>query len=196
MKQKLLHYLLRLTMLCGLLLGFSPQAEASHVMGSDLTYTCIGPNQYRITLRVFRDCGGISMPSAFSINYAGCANTGNVNVNIVSTSDITPLCPSQTSICSGGSSPIGVEQYIYQGTVTLPSGCNSWTLSTSTCCRNAAITNLTDPGSNSFYVSTTLNDNLASCNSSPVFSSPRPTRTNSPKFSPSAIRASVAVLTK
>jgi hypothetical protein len=172
MKQKLLYYLLRLTMLCGLLLGFSPQAEASHVMGSDLTYTCIGPNQYQITLRVFRDCGGISMPSAFSINYTGCGNNGNVNVNIVSTSDITPLCPSQTSACSGGSSPIGVEQYIYQGTVTLPSGCNSWTLSTSTCCRNDAITNLSGPGSNSFYVSTTLNGNLASCNSSPVFSSP------------------------
>jgi hypothetical protein len=159
-------------MVCVFLFGVTQRAEASHVMGSDLTYTCIGPNQYRITLRVFRDCNGISMPSAFAVSYAGCGNSGSVNLNISSTSDITPLCPSQTSQCSGGSSPIGVEQYVYQGVITLPSGCSSWELSTSTCCRNDALTNVSGPGSNEFYVTTMLNNAITPCNSSPVFASP------------------------
>ena len=176
--------LLRLTMTCLLFCMLSNSGYASHVMGSDLTFTCIGPNQYRINLRVFRDCSGISMPTSFVVSYssASCGTSGSVNTSLISSSDITPLCTSQTSICSGGSSPIGVEQYIYQGTLTLPSGCNDWVLSTSTCCRNSAITNVTSPATNDFYIRTQLNNTLSPCNSSPQFASaPTPfTCTNQP----------------
>ncbi len=163
----------RLSVLVGLLiLCLGQQAQASHVMGSDLTYTCIGPNQYRITLRVFRDCRGISMPNSYSVAYSGCGSSGSVNVSLQSSSDITPLCPGQTSRCSGGNSPNGVEEYIYQGIVTVPPGCSNITFSTSTCCRNNAVTNLTNPGSNDFYIRAQLNNSIAPCNSSPQFASP------------------------
>ncbi|MBL0104160.1 MAG: hypothetical protein IPP51_10690 [Bacteroidetes bacterium] len=36
-----------------------PSAKASHSMGSDLTYHCLGGNQYEITLSFYRDCAGI-----------------------------------------------------------------------------------------------------------------------------------------
>ena len=30
---------------------------ASHVPGGNITYQCVGPNQYEVTLTLFEDCG-------------------------------------------------------------------------------------------------------------------------------------------
>ncbi len=144
---------------------------ATHYTGFDLTYTCTGPNTYLVTLNVYRDCNGVSVGSSQVINYssASCGVSASLSLSVQSVTDITPLCPSQTSAC-GGSGSIGVEHHIFQGTLTLPPGCNDWVLSSSSCCRNNAITNLTGPGSNNIYVQTTLDNTLSPCNSSPSFS--------------------------
>jgi hypothetical protein len=152
---------------------FLNNASASHFMGFDLTYTCIGPNQYSIKLKAFRDCRGIEMPNSFTVNYRSqaCGVNASLNLSRTSFADITPLCPSQVSACNGGSGPIGVEIHIYEGTLTLPAGCNDWVLSTSSCCRNNAITNLSNPGGNDIYIEALLNNTLTPCNNSPVFAS-------------------------
>ncbi|EJF54082.1 hypothetical protein SapgrDRAFT_2422 [Saprospira grandis DSM 2844] len=141
-------------------------------MGFDLTYSCVGPNQYQVTLKAYRDCDGASLGSSFNINYqsASCGISGSLSLNRLSVTDITPLCPSATSVCSGGST-LGVEAHVYQGTLNLPTACNDWVLSSSSCCRNNAITNLSGPGSNSIYVETSLDNTISPCNSSPVFAS-------------------------
>lgn len=171
MKVQLPKLFKRILLCCILFLGLNSYSYASHVMGSELTYTCVAPNQYEITLRVFRDCNGISMPTSFSVAYSGCGNSGSVSVSLQGSSDITPVCSSQTSSCSGGSSPVGVEEYLYKGTVTVPPNCANITFSTSTCCRNGIITNINSPSSNDFYIRSTLNNNLSACNSSPTFAS-------------------------
>ncbi|WCL82166.1 gliding motility-associated C-terminal domain-containing protein [Saprospira sp. CCB-QB6] len=151
--------------------GLSP-LKATHFMGFDLTYSCVGPNQYLVTLKAYRDCDGASLGSSFNINYqsTSCGVSGSLSLSRISATDITPLCPSATSACSGGST-LGVEAHVYQGTLNLPTACNDWVLSTSSCCRNNAITNLSGPGSNSIYVETTLDNTVSPCNSSPVFAS-------------------------
>ncbi|MDC0230963.1 SprB repeat-containing protein, partial [Aureispira] len=144
---------------------------ATHYTGFDLTYSCIGPNQYLVTLNVFRDCNGVSVGGTQVINYssASCGVNASLSLTSISVTDITPLCPSQSSACNGGSGSVGVERHVFQGTLTLPPGCNDWVLSSSSCCRNNAITNLSSPGSNDIYVETTLNNTLTPCNSSPFF---------------------------
>ena len=177
MNQNLQKNILRFFTILLLLAGYNESAIASHIMGSELTYTCIGPNQYRVNVRVYRDCSGISMPSSFSVAYssASCGASGTITASLQSSTDVTPLCPSQSSRCSGGNSAVGVELYVYQGTVTLPSGCSDWILSTSTCCRNGIITNISNPDINDFSISARLNNTLSPCNSSPTFaSSPAP----------------------
>ena len=140
-------------------------------MGSTISYTCIGPNQYEVTLKSYRDCGGITMPSSFIISYNGCGNSGSLTATVQSASDISPVCPSQSSSCSGGSSSIGIEEYLYKGNVTVPSGCANVVFSVSSCCRNGTITNITSPGTNSFYIRSSLNNSLSLCNNSPTFAS-------------------------
>ena len=58
------------------LLSFST-ANASHMMGGDITYECISPGKYKLTIKVYRDCRGIpfSNPSIAAF----CADGGGVN---------------------------------------------------------------------------------------------------------------------
>ncbi len=145
--------------------------QASHSMGSDLTYRCLGGNTYEITLSFYRDCVGVpadgfaniilssSCYPAFSTTIYPITGTGN---------EISPLCPSQTSTCSGGTFT-GVQEYIYRGIVNLPGPCTDWTFGYNLCCRNNAITNINIPGGTQMYVFATLNNVAAPCNNSPTF---------------------------
>jgi len=38
-------------------LTFISTSQASHVPGGNITYECVGPNQYLLTLTLFEDCG-------------------------------------------------------------------------------------------------------------------------------------------
>jgi len=44
-----------------LALGLANQADASHLMGGNITYTYLGGSQYAVNLSLFRDCNGISL---------------------------------------------------------------------------------------------------------------------------------------
>jgi len=52
----------RLFALLLLVAGLSPLAQATHIQGGTLTYTSLGNNQYRVVLKHFRDCSGVSAP--------------------------------------------------------------------------------------------------------------------------------------
>jgi len=146
------------------------QAKATHAMGADLSWDCIGPNQYRITLKLYRDCNGVNMNNTRSLNISRCGNNSTLTLNRVGTPrDITPLCPSAPRRCNGGTGQFGVEEWIYQGTVTFPAGCNNIRISHSLCCRNNAITTLQTPGSENLYVEGTINNTVSPCDNSPQF---------------------------
>ena len=48
-------------------LATANRSLASHSMGSDLTYRCLGGNSYEITLSFYRDCAGIDADPAAEI---------------------------------------------------------------------------------------------------------------------------------
>ena len=43
------------------ILFISNTAEATHMMGADITYRCIDTLKFEITLKWYRDCRGISL---------------------------------------------------------------------------------------------------------------------------------------
>ena len=145
---------------------------ASHVMGADLTFACLGPNQYEVTLSVYRDCNGIGLNGPLTINYssAQCGVNSSLNLNQVGSGiDITPACLQSTDACNGGSG-YGIQKYTFQGVLNLPPGCGSdWVLSWTLCCRNAAITTLSNPGNDNLYIEADLNNTVSTCVSSPTF---------------------------
>ncbi|MCP4440383.1 MAG: T9SS type A sorting domain-containing protein [Aureispira sp.] len=151
---------------------YSHQAQATHALGGDLVYQCVGPSQYKVTLSLYRDCNGINYPGSRTITWTGACGTGTVVATVVPGSrvDITPLCPGQASACNGGSGAMGVEQQLYQAYITLPAGCSDVTFSWSLCCRNNAITTIA--GSPLMYTETTVDTDVSPCNNSPVFLNP------------------------
>jgi gliding motility-associated-like protein len=149
--------------------------KATHLMGGNVTYVCVGKDSFMIRLSLYRDCSGVSAPTSPSVTIE--STCGNVTVPLTmlpgSGNDITPLCPGWPSPCTSPSSqvPVGVEEYLYEGLFVVPSGaiCTNWTVSWSSCCRNNAITNLLNPGSQSFLISSLLKTGQTPCNSSPEF---------------------------
>ncbi|MCP4442996.1 MAG: T9SS type A sorting domain-containing protein [Aureispira sp.] len=144
------------------------QANATHFAAGDLSYTCLGSNQYEIVLKVYTDCSGINPPSQAIINRssATCATSGTFVLPTISQNQVGTICPSVPTSCNGGTAP-GYLETIYRGVVTLPAGCPDLLLTYNQCCRNNAITNIVSPGSESYYIDAMVNTSL--CNSSPEF---------------------------
>lgn len=148
-------------------------SKASHMMGADISYACLGNNNYQIQLVFYRDCSGINAPSSVSIAISApsCGLNSQLTLSQVGPGvEVSPLCPSLlgSSTCSGGSYP-GVQQFIYQGTVNLPFTCTDWTFSWSDCCRNPLITNIPTPSSYGMYVEAHLDNTIATCDHAPTF---------------------------
>ncbi|MFN3341811.1 MAG: PKD domain-containing protein, partial [Flavobacteriales bacterium] len=146
----------------------SNTSNASHVPGGNITYECVGPNQFAVTLTLFEDCG-----TAFEGNFnqtlqvsnsCGLANPTLSLPNVIYQQEVSQLCPQQIgqSECSGGNLP-GVYMHQWTGIITLPAGCDSWTFAYSSCCRNTAVNSTFQ---DSYYWAATLNSATAPCNNS------------------------------
>ncbi len=139
--------------------------------GGNITYECIGPNQYEVTLTLYEDCG-----TAFETNAAeiidisnDCGLTGLTNLTVNNTSfqvEVSQLCAAElgNSECSGGALP-GVWQHTWTGIITTPGDCDSWTFSYDLCCRNTATNSTVQDW---LYIETVMNSATAPCNTSPV----------------------------
>lgn len=146
-------------------------AWASHFMGGEISFEYISGNDYKVRLKIIRDCSGIPLPTSTTLEVSspGIA-TSSFSLNRISQTDVTPLCPGQQSRCTNANGVAGCEEHIYEATRAFPPLANnaSYTIAFSGgCCRNGVITNLQNPSSQSMYLSTTLNPNLTVKDNSP-----------------------------
>ncbi|MGH1338816.1 MAG: DUF7619 domain-containing protein [Aureispira sp.] len=154
-----------------LLLG-SFQAQATHVRSAQLNYTCVGPNQYEITLAIYRDCSGIGLPTTANISIdmlAPCAtNSSSITLNQVSNVIVPLTCNIGSNACNGGTAP-AFEKTTYTAIWTVPSTMVNcpFHLSYRICCRSNGITNLVGAGNQSFYTEVYHLDTIP-CNNSPI----------------------------
>lgn len=158
----------------GILLSlYSFNAKATHIVGGELYYDCLGGNTYRITLKIYRDCGPTAQApydnpanvSVFGPNNQLIVNLslpfpGSTNVPFVATN---PCFQAPPNVC--------VEEAVYQLTTTLPvSATGLLTLAYQRCCRNNSILNIVAPqNTGSTYTETIPASNNIVCNSSPRF---------------------------
>lgn len=151
-------------------------AQATHMMGSDITWRCMGKDSFMITLVIYRDCNGVQLGSA-SIPIK-CKKNGSsittVSISKPAPVDITPTCGSSCTRCesSGCSFPYGIEQYSFKKLVVLSSAgsCCELVMSYQMCCRNTTIT--TGAASQNFYIEAIMNRCQKPCDNSPTFTNP------------------------
>ena len=137
--------------------------------GGEIYWECIGPNQFRIKLVVYRDCAGINVDPSYNLQLTSPCGNRTLTVTTPGGVEISQLCNIElpNSTCSGGTLP-GIQQYEYTGTITLPP-CDSWSITWTNIYRNNAIVNLTNPGTREMYIEGVLNSAAAPCNDSPTF---------------------------
>lgn len=150
-----------------LLLLLTQEASATHLYSLEISYRCLGNNQYLVQLETYRDCQGISLGTGFNIRCSSsCAANLSFTIPLDTSYEVTPLCPSAQSTCNGGFIH-GIECYKYKGIITL-SPCSDWIISSDLCCRP---TNNNTSNNAANYTSVSLNNTLG-CNNSAELTAP------------------------
>ncbi len=174
------------------------QARADHVIGSDITYTCLDSGKYKIVMKFYRDCNGcyvLSQPAPFcgtsedcnssataptslSVQPIGsCGTSFPATVSMARTSiiDITPTCKQVNSRCTppcGSTYPYGIEEHTFEGVVDLSNyknnGCCKVRISVQLSVRSVIIT--TGQAGNTFWTSCEIDLCQTPCNNSPILS--------------------------
>lgn len=130
--------------------------SATHIVGGELYYDYLGGNQYRVTLKVYRDCingqapfdgvpasgGGVIYPLLTIYD-----NAGNfIRQDTFPSPVITNVPPSINSNCITTPNSVCVEEGVYTKTITLTPLAGGYHIVYQRCCRNASILNLSGPG--------------------------------------------------
>ncbi len=153
-----------------LLIFVTLDTSANHILGGNITYTCLGGDDYGITLTLYKDCFGAT-PATIQENVFfipnGCSLPFSVNLPLQSVDDISDLCPSEieNSSCNGGFIP-GTQQLTYYEEVTLDPACE-WELSWAAGDWNYFI-NMDNGALPTAYIAATLNPTVAGCTDSAV----------------------------
>ena len=67
------------TLFTVVMLLISTNSKATHMMGMDISYKCLGNNTYHITLSFYRDCSGAAQaPTSATVDYTSaiCGQSG------------------------------------------------------------------------------------------------------------------------
>ncbi|RZK24461.1 MAG: T9SS type B sorting domain-containing protein [Hymenobacter sp.] len=180
----------RLRLLAGILLLAVGPAQATHLLGGEMTYRYLGatgsaatPLRYEITVTVYNNCSNQAIRGAATVSIYDqssgshmpltASNTVSIDANgdmVIEQTSITgcemPYVPPGCTV-TGVSQPYQLQKFV--GVVSLPDAPQGYYALWSDRARNTDITNLLAPGSQSMTLYTMLSPSSIP-NSSPVFS--------------------------
>jgi gliding motility-associated-like protein len=146
-------------------------ASATHVVGGSLTYEHLGGSTYRLTIKMYRDCGptSVNLPGSATVEIRqpnGSSFIPNRDVVLPRTQVTILNPPIDTCAFDPG---VCVEEGIYTAIVNnLPPNVGGYHLFYQTCCRNNSLVNVNNPlGSGSSYYNYIPDNSLVLTNSSP-----------------------------
>ncbi|MFT4062646.1 MAG: PKD domain-containing protein [Edaphocola sp.] len=140
-----LKYTILLLAMCLLVFG----AQASHMMGGDITYRCLGNNVFEITITLYQDClygepKAIDEddPANFSIfNSQGVL----IDADSVDATSTAIVDPNFSNSCITNYPSTCMRRQVFTFNRTLPPG-GPYYIVYERCCRNASINNIQNPG--------------------------------------------------
>ncbi|MGB3948810.1 MAG: PKD-like domain-containing protein [Bacteroidia bacterium] len=144
---------------------------STHIVGGEIYYDCLGGNNYRITLKLYRDCFNGLAPYDNPATIFIFDSTGTFLDSVCVPFPGSVVLPFPISNpCLTPPTNICYEEAIYQTTINLPNLAGGYNLVYQRCCRNGTILNLVNPGDvGSSYVAHVPDPALAVCNSSPHY---------------------------
>jgi len=153
--------------------------SATHIVGGELRYKCLGNDQYEITLTVRRDCENgaddaqfddpaiVGIFDIFGSLQPHLGNLGRLDLPFVREDTITNELLFD---CSAVGNPVCVHESTYTTVVVLPYNKLGYCLSYQRCCRNVILNNIVDPlETGATFFTCVTEDALEECNSQPEF---------------------------
>jgi|GEM_PF-279697 len=160
--KKTLHSI-RWALMVSAFLAMGLTSQATHIMGGEITLLDLGSDKYFVNLLLYRDANPNTAPMP-----AGFANLQIENVTLGTS---TTVGITEDPAFSGSMIPFfpyNVEFYYYRDTITLTDP-GDYIISWSSCCRNGAIVNLSNPLGEGTYLETKYKKTVGVSNSTPVF---------------------------
>jgi gliding motility-associated-like protein len=125
----------------------SLKVYSTHIVGGEIYYDYLGNNQYKITLKVYRDCYNGVPPLDNPAHIDIFDKFGNVvKTREIALLSLTNISPSINNPCITPPNNVCVEEGIYEFTETLPPINGGYYIVYQRCCRNNTILNLISPG--------------------------------------------------
>ncbi len=147
--------------------------QATHIVGGEMRYKCLGDNEYEINLTIFRDCFNGSPqalfddPAAIGIYDAQGLLVDSLFIPLMNNDTLDPILSSE---CFLVPPDVCVHTTTYSSTVTLPPIIGGYQLIYQRCCRNQTLNNIVDPLDTGATYGVGISEKaLLECNNSPVF---------------------------
>ncbi len=152
-----------------------PSAQATHIIGGEMNYTCLGNDLYQISLTVYRDC---DLGEALLDDTAYVAIYDMQGI-LVRTLPMLLNCidtVTQADDCLLVPENLCVETTTYIDTVSLMPTTGGYHIAYQRCCRNATILNIIDPlNTGATYDIVLTEAAMLACNASPKIKAWPPT---------------------
>ncbi|GJM31344.1 MAG: hypothetical protein DHS20C18_03450 [Saprospiraceae bacterium] len=147
--------------------------KATHIVGGEMNYTCLGNDQYEITLTIFRDCfygdpnAWFDDPASIGVFNQNNELLQNILVPLMNNDTLAPVLSSE---CLVVPPDVCVHTTTYRTTIVLPPISGGYQLAYQRCCRNQTIANIIDPlGTGATYGVTISERALQECNTNAKF---------------------------
>lgn len=125
---------------------------ASHIIGGDVTYKCLGNNVFEINISFYQDCIDgepeailFDNPAFYSI-YTASSNPTLVTSGEAYYYEKYIVDPNFSNDCINNYPPTCMQKQSFKFTVTLPPHPDGYYIISQRCCRNATISNIANPG--------------------------------------------------
>lgn len=153
------------------LVVFTIQLKATHIVGGEIYYDKLAGNNYKITLKVYRDCFNglppLDNPAFISIFDKNSVLLDTIRLPLISQNNVPPSINNPCIQTPGG---VCVEEGIYEGIINLAPRNGGYYVVYQRCCRNNSILNILTPGTTgATYWQHIPGPEVVATNSSPRF---------------------------
>ncbi|MBK7873302.1 MAG: gliding motility-associated C-terminal domain-containing protein [Saprospiraceae bacterium] len=149
--------------------------HATHIVGGEMNYTCLGNDKYEITLTIFRDCfygdpnAWFDNPASIGVFDTNNQLLGQFLVPLVGNDTLNPVLSGE---CFVAPPSVCVHTTTYRVEVELPFRTGGYQLAYQRCCRNQTLLNIVNPLASGATYGVTISERaLLECNSNPKFQS-------------------------
>jgi len=154
------------------------EVMATHIVGGELSYRCLGNDRYEVKLKVRRDCANANEEAVFDDpaalwvydgDFGQLPNFANKGRFLLYLNESDTIEETVSDPCLNFTGGLCVQTALYVDTITLPRRPGGYHLMYQRCCRNNIIDNITNPlETGASYILRISEAALETCSSSPV----------------------------